>query len=157
MAYSAVKIIVPVYYALDDTKWPVIGSFLSVAANIVIILFTLEKFQHRAIALSTSVTIIFNFLFLAVILYKKTGGYPVKRLMTALAKIALATAVMAAAVYYSAMWTYIGENTAGLALQVLISIAIGVAVYIGGILFMDLKEAREILQAVLKLLKKART
>ncbi|RUM88660.1 MAG: murein biosynthesis integral membrane protein MurJ [Thermodesulfatator sp.] len=157
MAYSAVKIIVPVYYALDDTKWPVIGSFLSVAANIVIILFTLEKFQHRAIALSTSVTIIFNFLFLAVILYKKTGGYPVKRLMTALAKIALATAVMAAAVYYSAMWTDIGENTAGLALQVLITIAIGVAVYIGGILFMDLKEAREILQAVLKLLKKART
>ncbi len=156
MAYSAVKIIVPVYYALDDTRWPVIGSFLTVGANIVIILFTLDRFQHRAIALSTSATIIFNFLFLAVILYRKTGGYPVRRLLVALLKIAAASALMAVAVYFTSSWTEMGKNTAGLAVQVSLSIAVGVVVYIAGILLMDLQEAKEIISALSGFLRKAR-
>jgi putative peptidoglycan lipid II flippase len=156
MAYSAVKIIVPVYYALDDTKWPVIGSFLTVGANIVIILLTLERFQHRAIALSTSVTIIFNFLFLAVILYKKTGGYPVRRLVTALIKIVAASAGMAAAVYFTASFFDMGKDTAGLAAQVSLGITVGVFVYIAGILVMDLQEAKDILFAMYRFFKKAR-
>ena len=156
MAYSAVKIIVPVYYALDDTRWPVIGSFLSVAANVVIILFTLQRFQHRAIALSTSVTIIFNFLFLAWILYRKTGGYPVGRLFAAFLKIAAASAVMAAAVYFVSLWTDLGQNTAGLAVQVSVSILAGIIVYVAGILIIGLEEARDILRAVIRLFRKAR-
>ncbi len=156
MAYSAVKIIVPVYYALDDTRWPVIGSFLTVAANVVIILFTLERFQHRAIALSTSVTMIFNFLFLAWILYRKTGGYPVGRLFAAFLKIAAASAVMAAAVYFVSLRADLGQSTAGLAVQVSVSIMAGIIVYVAGILIMDLKEARDILKAVIRLFRKAR-
>ena len=156
MAYSAVKIIVPVYYALDDTRWPVIGSFLTVAANVVIILFTLERFQHRAIALSTSVTIIFNFLFLAVILYRKTGGYPVKRLAAALLKITAASAVMAVAVYFTSSWSEMGKSTAGLLMQVSLSITVGVLVYIAGILVLGLQEAKEVLYAIMRLVRKAR-
>ncbi len=156
IAYSAVKIIVPVYYALDDTKWPVIGSFLTVGANVVIILFTLESFQHRAIALSTSITMIFNFLFLAVILYKKTGGYPARRLIAAFLKIACASAFMAVAVYFTAIWTYLGEKTAGLLVQVSVSIVVGIVVYVTGVMIMDLKEAKDILQALIRLFHKAR-
>lgn len=156
MAYSAVKIIVPVYYALDDTRWPVIGSFLSVAANVAIILLTLQKFQHTAIALSTSVTIIFNFLFLACILYRKTEGYPVKRLFKAFLKIAAASTMMAAAVYFVSSWTDLGQNTAGLAIQVSVSIMAGIVVYVAGILIMDLKEARDILKSLIRLFRKVR-
>ncbi|MEA2114425.1 MAG: murein biosynthesis integral membrane protein MurJ, partial [Thermodesulfobacteriota bacterium] len=47
-AYSAVKIMVPVFYALDDTKYPVIGSFLAVTANIIIITLTIDTFSFRA-------------------------------------------------------------------------------------------------------------
>ena len=74
-AYSTVKITVPVFYALKDTKYPVIASFLAVATNILIVSLTLEAFQHKAIALSTSITMIFNFFFLSTILYRKVGGY----------------------------------------------------------------------------------
>ncbi len=153
MAYSAVKIIVPVYYALDDTKWPVIASFLSVAMNIVIILFTLERFQHRAIALSTSLTIIFNFLFLSVILYKKMNGYPVLRLVIGCVKIAVSTAVMALAVWWirdSIPW----ENTMlGLLLQVFLAVTVGMAVYFACVYATGLKEARQMAEAAIKRLK----
>ena len=57
-AFAGVKIIVPVYYALDDTRIPVLGSFVTVAANLFIIHLTLAALQHRAIALSTSLSLI---------------------------------------------------------------------------------------------------
>ncbi|MCI5223673.1 MAG: murein biosynthesis integral membrane protein MurJ, partial [Candidatus Electrothrix sp. AR4] len=52
-AYSAVKIMVPVFYALEDTKYPVIASFIAVVANIIFINLTIDIFTFRSIALST--------------------------------------------------------------------------------------------------------
>ena len=93
-AYASVKVIVPIFYALDDTKYPVIGSFLAMAANVLIILFTLGSFQHNALALSVSGAITLNFLFLSTVLYRKLGGYSLGYLLAALAKIALAAGLM---------------------------------------------------------------
>ncbi len=74
-AYSSVKIMVPVFYTLDNTRYPVMGSFLAVIANIVIILLTIEHMGHMALAFSISCAMIINFLFLSVVLYKKLEGY----------------------------------------------------------------------------------
>ena len=97
-AYSANKILVPAFYALNSTKYPVIASFLAVAMNIVIINLTIDRFQHLAIALSTSITMLTNCLFLTIVLYVKMGHLPIRYLARGLAKIGLATAVMAAVV-----------------------------------------------------------
>lgn len=88
-AYSANKVLVPAFYALDKTKYPVIASFISVFANIIIVSLTIEKFGHLAIAFSTSCTMLINFVFLMTVLYKSMGGYPLLDLLKALAKIAL--------------------------------------------------------------------
>ncbi len=93
-AYSANKILVPVFYALKDTRFPVIASFLAVAVNILIITQTIDLFQHRAIALSTSCTMVINFLFLSTILYWKLDGYSLSYLGKGLLKIITATVAM---------------------------------------------------------------
>lgn len=98
-AYAAVKIMVPVFYALNDTKYPVIGSFIAVAANILIISLTINQFQHKAIALSTSCVMILNFFFLGSVLYKKLHGYSLQHIGLGLAKILLSTGVMATALF----------------------------------------------------------
>jgi putative peptidoglycan lipid II flippase len=98
-AYAAVKIMVPVFYALNDTKYPVIGSFLAVAANILIISMTISRFQHKAIALSTSCVMILNFFFLGGVLYKKLHGYSLKYMGSGLGKIFLSTGIMSTALY----------------------------------------------------------
>lgn len=103
-AYSAVKVMVPVFYALGDTKYPVVGSFIAVAANIVIISLTIDHFQHKAIALSTSCAMTLNFLFLGVILYRKLAGFSLRPLIGGSAKILLATAAMAGAVMGLKTW-----------------------------------------------------
>jgi putative peptidoglycan lipid II flippase len=106
-AYSANKILVPVFYALDDTKFPVIASFLSVVTNIAIISSTISAFQHRAIALSVSCSAIFSLIFLSLVLYKKLNGYSVDYLAKGILKICLATLVMSSLIlgvrtYFSA-------------------------------------------------------
>lgn len=98
-AYSAVKVMVPVFYALDNTKYPVIGSFIAVASNIVIIFLTIDFFQHKAIALSTSCTMTLNFLFLGFILRRKLTDFSLGPLLHGCAKIILASSVMTLGVW----------------------------------------------------------
>lgn len=99
LAYSAVKILVPAFYALDDTRWPVIGSFVTVITNLIVVILTLKALQHRAIALSTSISVLVNFFFLSIILYKKIGGYPVKELFISFLKIVIASSIMGFTIY----------------------------------------------------------
>jgi putative peptidoglycan lipid II flippase len=94
-AYSANKVIVPVFYAVNATRYPVIGSFAAIAVNILIIVNTIERFQHKAIALSTSATMILNFIFLAIVLYYKIGGYSIYHLFRGLIKILVSAIIMA--------------------------------------------------------------
>jgi putative peptidoglycan lipid II flippase len=135
-AYSANKILVPVFYALNDTKYPVFASFLAVAANVSIIYATIDAFQHRAIALSMSCTMVVNFLFLSLILYKKMEGYPLVYLLKGVTKICAATLCMSvlllAARTYLASW-FIGnifqKTTALLFLIVSASLLYGGVLY----------------------------
>ena len=97
-AYSANKVLVPAFYALDKTKYPVIASFIAVGFNIVIVYFTIDRYQHLSIAFSTSCTMLINFTFLMTVLYKSMGGYSVSTLLKAIAKIGLALSALIATV-----------------------------------------------------------
>ncbi len=94
-AYSSVKIMVPVFFALNDTRYPVIASFLAVGANIIFVTSFIDLFQHRAIALSTSAAMMCNFMFLSLVLYKKLNGYSLSYLFEGISKVVLASLVMA--------------------------------------------------------------
>ena len=74
-AYSANKVIVPVYYAVNAARYPVIASFLAIGFNVLIIVNTIDHFQHRAIALSTSAVMIINFLFLMIVFIVKLMAF----------------------------------------------------------------------------------
>ncbi len=93
-SYSAVKVIVPVFYALDRTRYPVMGSFLTTAVNVALILATIGQLEHRALALSISCAMTANFLFLSLILYRQLGGYSLSYLLTGLVKVMLASVLM---------------------------------------------------------------
>jgi putative peptidoglycan lipid II flippase len=93
-AYAAVKIMVPVFYALNDTKFPVVGSFVTMILNVVIILLTVGTLHHRALALSISFAVTCNFLFLSAALYRKLEGYPLAYVAKGLAKVAAASLIM---------------------------------------------------------------
>ncbi len=124
-AYSANKILVPAFYALDKTKYPVIASFLAIITNIVIIQLTIDTYQHRAIALSVSCTMLINFLFLMIVLYRKLQGYSLTYLVKGCMKISIATIALSGLLlvsrYLLASWFTgtIGQQAVSLFLVIL--------------------------------------
>jgi len=100
-AYSSNKVLVPAFYALDKTQYPVIASFMAIVVNIIIINLTIDRFQHLAIAFSTSCTMLINFLFLMIVLYKNLNGLSLGYLCKSLLKITFATLALTCLLWYS--------------------------------------------------------
>jgi putative peptidoglycan lipid II flippase len=146
-AFAGVRILVPVYYALDDTKIPVIGSFLTVAANLLAINLTIASLAHRAIALSTSLSMLVNLLFLAVVLYRKVEGYPAGELLMTLAKVTGASAVMAVVVWggHSLALSRLGKGLLGEIVALGGSIFLGVGLYLVLLSLLKIPEFQDLL------------
>jgi putative peptidoglycan lipid II flippase len=97
-AYAAVKVLVPAFYALGDTRTPVRASFLSVAVNLAGNLLLMGPLGHVGLALSTSLTMLFNFGQLSWAMRGKLGRFEGRRLLATVARTALASAAMAVVV-----------------------------------------------------------
>jgi len=157
-AYSSIKIAVPVFYALKDTKYPVIASFLAVITNVLFISFTLEAFQHKAIALSTSLTMIINFLFLSVVLYAKIGGYDLRYLLYSLIKITFASLIMGLLAYrfHQTLGRFFNYQRLGdEILSLILVMALAVAAYLVMIRWLGIKELNEVLESLKRRFRKA--
>lgn len=145
-AYASLKIIVPVFYALNKTKYPVIGSFLTISLNICIVLATLRTFQHNAIALSTSVCIIANFIFLSFMLYRQVSGYDIGYLIQCLIKILPVAFLMGAAAYWINAWCR--QALAGIPffnlISLLAAIGAGIVFYGAALSMLGIKEVSQI-------------
>jgi putative peptidoglycan lipid II flippase len=94
-AYAAVKVLVPAFYALGDTRTPVRASFLSVAVNLGGNLLLMGPLGHVGLALSTSLTMLFNFGQLSWAMRRKLGRFEGRRLLATVARTAAASALMA--------------------------------------------------------------
>jgi putative peptidoglycan lipid II flippase len=149
-AFAGVKIMVPIFYALDDTRIPVLGSFVTVAANLALIHLTLAPLQHRAIALSTSLSMILNFLFLAAVLYHKVNGYQVGALLIKLIKVTGASLIMGLLVYWlhSHAIAGLGTGLMGRILGLTGVIAVGLVVYVALVSRLQIPEFQELMQHV---------
>jgi len=146
LPFAAVKIMVPVFYALDDTRVPVIGSFLTVAANLVIINLILGPLQHLAIALSTSLSMVVNFIFLGAMLRRKLGGFPVRALAGTLAKVTAAALMMGLVVagLYSRLAAALGPGLGARLLSLAAVIVLGIGLYTLLVSFLRIPEFKEL-------------
>ena len=158
-AYSANKILVPAFYAIDKTKYPVIASFLSVACNIIIINLTIDTYQHLAIALSTSCTMILNFGFLLTVLHLNMAGLPLRKLAKNIGKIFIATVALILSLYLSV--TYIPTLSSDNILLQAVSIfgVIGVVAALYGLILnmLRLEEIHQVVEKISQRFKKKGT
>ena len=69
--YGLYKIWVPVFYTLERQRIPVIGSLISITVNIVFCLIFTPQWGFATLALGTSLSVLVNALFLAIIIKKE--------------------------------------------------------------------------------------
>lgn len=156
-AYAAVKIIVPVFYALNDTRYPVIASFLAVVTNICIILLFIGQLQHKAIALSTSCSMIGSFLLLSAVLYRKLGGYPLSYIGTGFMKVLASSCIMALYLWSLARIIPPTDKLVFQILSLLASIASSGLLYAGCLHILRLEEFRLVAGKILQRLRQRPT
>jgi len=97
LGYSAVKIASPTFYALRDSRTPVLISALSVGTNVVLNLTLVQVLGYRGLALGTALSALLNAGVLLALLRRRLHGLDEWRILGALAKISVASALMAAA------------------------------------------------------------
>jgi putative peptidoglycan lipid II flippase len=96
VGYSAVKIASPTFYALGDSRTPVAVSVASIALNIVLNLTLVRVMSYPGLALGTGLAAIFNAGMLLWLLRQRLDGLDGRRVWLALAKVLVASTVMAA-------------------------------------------------------------
>jgi putative peptidoglycan lipid II flippase len=94
--YAAIKILAPAFYALGDSRTPMIISLASMLTNFVMNWSLVGVLQERGLALSTSAVALANCGLLYFIMRKRINGLEGRRTAVAMTKILVASAAMGA-------------------------------------------------------------
>ena len=138
-AYSCMKVYVPTFYALNDTRTPVRISLTAVGANLVINLFLVfvvlpTEFRYVGLALGTALSVCLSTFLLAGSFRRKLGSLEDYGVLPMARRTILAAALMGVLVHYlkvvlGGMW--LPEELVGELVQLGSCILAGVAVYFG--------------------------
>ena len=141
-AYSAIKVVAPAFYALGKTRLPLLASLTAVACNVVWNILTFRRFGHVGLAVGTSIAALTNLAVLVIAFQASVGGLINRALLGGIARIALASALMGAAIWPTAHWltARVPHSTVGRAITALVPIVLGTAVYFTAARLMKLPE-----------------
>ena len=133
-AYSAVRVLAPAFYALKDTRVPMMASLFSIITNYAVAKSTVDYFGmgHRGLALSISVVSLVNFALLFVFLRRKVGKIEGGKLLSTFVKVTAAATVMGAICWVVSQRIEALLGKASLAARLIdvgVSIAIGIVVF----------------------------
>jgi putative peptidoglycan lipid II flippase len=151
VAYAAVKLMAPAFYALGTPRLPLVASAAAVATNLVVNVALYPYLGFRSVALGTSLAAVVNAGVLLVAFERRIGGLRAEGCLAALGRMALAALGMAPLAYGLAFVLTASWGTRGLAVQAaaaLAPIAVGVAAYFALARALGLGEATRLLSGV---------
>jgi putative peptidoglycan lipid II flippase len=146
-AYSGVKILVPTFYALNDTKVPVRTSMISVGVKILVNFVLIVPMGFLGLPLATAVASWLNLALLFSNLDKRIEGKWTRRELLPYLKIAFASVVMGGLSWAALRLTLIllpGNGFVPSALRLGVAIAIGIAVLLPVLHAMGVEETRQV-------------
>jgi putative peptidoglycan lipid II flippase len=156
-AYSAVKILVPTFYALNDTRTPVRTSMITVAVKVALNFLMIVPLGFLGLALSTAAASWLNFALLLRKLHSATHGQWQWRDLVPYLKIGAASLLMGA---LAALAYRLGDSvvpvrgTLSLGLVLGFAILIGMVSTISFLRWFKVQEAGEVLQLARRMLRR---
>jgi len=131
--YSALKVLAPAFYALDDARTPMLVSLASIAINYAVAASMTRSglLGHAGLALATSAVALFGFVALFLVLRQRIGGIHGRRLARSVIQILLASALMGCAVAALSRFLQneLGTSRVARLADLALSIPAGVAVF----------------------------
>jgi putative peptidoglycan lipid II flippase len=131
--YSAIKILAPAFYALNDARTPMLVSLVSILVNLAVAssMVKLAGLGHLGLALSTSAVALFGSVALFLLLRRRIHGMHGRALAASVLKILGASAAMGIVCYFSSRGVHhwLGTRKAAQIADVAVSIPVGALVY----------------------------
>ena len=154
-AYSAVRVLAPSFYALKETRIPMIVSLVSIVINYFVATLTVNHLGigHRGLALSISVVAIVNFLLLLFFMRQRLGGIEGTALLSTFLRVTIASLAMAGVCWQVSRWLAAWmpmDSFAGRLINVAGSIVVGMGVFVLGARLLRLEELDPLIGAVRK-------
>jgi putative peptidoglycan lipid II flippase len=149
--YSGVKVLAPAFYALDDARVPVVGSFVGMLSNVAFVLALHPVLGFRGIALGTALAATANFAVLAVAWRRRHGGLGEAGIYRQLLKTLAAAALMVAVVLLAkgALEPRLAAGGLGRrAALALVPIAAGATAYFAAARALGVRELAEVASAL---------
>ncbi len=130
-AFSAVRIVVSTFYALQDTRTPVRIAIISIIANIVFGIFLMMLMGHGGLALALSLASMLNLGLLVRALQVRLGSLGWRSIAESAYKTMIGSAIMGAVVWAVALFIIPSEyeTLSGLFFGLMGSIVIGLVLY----------------------------
>jgi putative peptidoglycan lipid II flippase len=132
-AFSLLQIINRAYYALHDTRTPLVMSIVNILINLVVEIPLLWKMGESGMAVGTVVSFAVQALVMLWMLDRRIGGLGLRQSLAPIAKMLIATTVMGVACYglkISPLYPhFIGRF--GWAIQLFMLLGVGASVYLG--------------------------
>jgi putative peptidoglycan lipid II flippase len=94
-AFAGVRVVVPAFYSMQDTRTPVKIGVLAMLANIVLNLILMLPLRHGGLALAASLASGLNLTLLLWVLRKRIGRIDGRRILSSAAKVLLASTAIA--------------------------------------------------------------
>ena len=158
VGYGAQQILNRGFYAVQDTKSPVLINVFVLLFNIIISIILVGPFTYRGLAMAYSLSGLLSMLVLGVALRFKIGQYGGKALVKSALQSIIASAVMGVAVYFVANGLEQVLDLSSKLMQVLqvgIGITAGVLVYAAMAIVMRMEEAQQVLRIVKRKLRRS--
>jgi putative peptidoglycan lipid II flippase len=149
-AFAAVKLLVPAFYSMQDTRTPVKVAFYTMVVNIVLNSIFLKSFfqtfQNGGPALATSIAAFFNFIMLFIVFRQRVGRMGTFSILFSMVKMSVSSAIMGVLCYATLQYTHFEQRTHFLPqLFLLTAIITGATlVYIGLTWLMRCPEVEEV-------------
>ena len=99
-AFCGIKVIVPAFYSLQDTKTPAKVGVYSMILNIILNLILMGPLKHGGLALATSIAALFNVILLIHFLRKRLGLMGGRKILWSTIKLSFVSGIMAIVVYF---------------------------------------------------------
>lgn len=152
-AYSAVRVLAPSFYALRETRIPMMASIVSIGINYLVAVLAVDYLQigHRGLALSISVVAIVNFLLLLTFMRARLGGIEGRSLLSTLLRVIVASSIMGLVCWQvnRLLSGWVGtDHFLGRLINVTGSILTGLAVFLGAARILRLEELDRLVGAL---------
>jgi putative peptidoglycan lipid II flippase len=160
--YAALKVLVNAFYAIDRRKTPMLVSFVAVALNLLFNwIFTFRLgWGYRGLAFSTGCVATFNFLLLYFLMQNQLKGLESRRLLSMLAKLALACVPLVAVCSASSHWLLADWQHQALLPKIaalLVTVIAGAGLFAASGILLHIEELKELRDAFMRRLRRVRT